>query len=57
MKYTPPEGEVLELLQKLNIKAEGEYTVELESKDTIVLLHYKTRHNVIIRKGDKPTWL
>ena len=54
-KFEPPEGEVLELMQRMKIEPE-EYAVRLQNENTIVLLHHKTRHEVYIRKGDKPTW-
>lgn len=56
MKYEPPEGWVREVLEALDIRPEG-YAVELENEDTIVLLHYKTHLEVIIRKGAKKEWL
>lgn len=31
-----------------------EYGVILSDPDCLILLHYKTRDNVIIRQGDKP---
>ena len=50
-----PKGEVLEVMEKLGIDPKG-YAVRLVNDSTIVLLHYKTRHEVIISKGDTPGW-
>ena len=53
--FEVPKGEVRELMEKMGIGPEG-YAVRLANDSTIVLLHYKTRHEVIISKGDRPTW-
>lgn len=54
-KYEIPEDEVLEVMRKLDIRPEG-YAVRLVNDHTIVLLHHKTRHEVIISKGDTQGW-
>lgn len=47
---------MLELTEALGIDPNG-YTVELEGDDVIVLIHFKTHLEVIIRKGVKKEWL
>lgn len=56
MKHEPPKGLVLELMQEMGINPEG-YTVELEGEDVIVMIHFKTHLELIIRKGVKKEWL
>ena len=54
-KFEVPDGEVLEVMKKLGIGPEG-YAVRLANDHIIVLLHYKTRHEITIMKGDTPGW-
>lgn len=56
MKHEPPKDLTLALMEALGINPDG-YTVELEGEDVIVLIHFKTHLEVIIRKGVKKEWL
>lgn len=55
-KYEPPKKDVAEILESLGLNP-NEYAVELQTEDTIVLLHYKTHLEVTLRKGVKRDWL
>ncbi len=54
--FEVPKGEVVEILEALEMKPEG-FAVELQNEDTIALIHYKTHLEVTIRKGVKKDWL
>lgn len=56
MKHEPPKDMTLALMEALGIEPDG-YTVEMEGEDVIVLIHFKTHLEVIIRKGVKKEWL
>lgn len=56
MKHETQKGLTLALMEALGIDPDG-YAVELEGEDVIVLIHFKTHLEVIIRKGVKKEWL